>query len=123
LGELSGQPACCDRPPARCADRNRPALEIIRQQDSPETLFYCDPPYVHSTRTTIRWPSDNDKCYAHEMKDVDHEELAETLHQVKGMVVLSGYHSELYDRLFGDWMYYEKECVADGAKWRTELSG
>ena len=29
---------------------NRPALEILDIYDSSETLFYCDPPYVHSTR-------------------------------------------------------------------------
>jgi DNA adenine methylase len=100
---------------------NRPALEIIRQQDDEQTLFYCDPPYVHSTRTTIRWPSDNDKCYAHELKDADHEELAEVLNGVKGMVVLSAYHSELYDKLFKGWTVFEKKAIADGAKWRTEV--
>jgi site-specific DNA-adenine methylase len=29
---------------------NRPAEEVIDLYDSPGTLFYCDPPYVHSTR-------------------------------------------------------------------------
>jgi DNA adenine methylase len=28
-----------------------PALELIRQHDGPETLFYCDPPYLPSTRS------------------------------------------------------------------------
>jgi DNA adenine methylase len=100
---------------------NRPAIEVIKQQDDIETLLYCDPPYVHSTRTTIRWPSDNDKCYAHEMKDADHEELADVLHRCKGMVVLSGYHSKLYDRLYKGWKFFEKRAIADGAKWRTEV--
>jgi DNA adenine methylase len=30
---------------------NRDALEVIRGQDGPETLFYLDPPYVGETRT------------------------------------------------------------------------
>ena len=29
---------------------NAPALEVIARYDSPETLFYCDPPYLHGTR-------------------------------------------------------------------------
>ncbi len=29
---------------------NRPALEVIRQEDGPQTLFYLDPPYLHQTR-------------------------------------------------------------------------
>jgi DNA adenine methylase len=100
---------------------NRDALEVIKQQDDEQTLFYCDPPYVHSTRTAIRWPSDNNKCYEHEMKDADHEAMSEALHACQGMVVLSGYHSKLYDRLFKDWQHFEKKCIADGAKWRTEV--
>jgi len=30
----------------------RPAVEIIRSQDGPRTLFYLDPPDVHSTRAS-----------------------------------------------------------------------
>src|SRR4029077_1879557 len=26
----------------------RPALDVIRTWDGPETLIYCDPPYLHS---------------------------------------------------------------------------
>lgn len=29
---------------------NRPAIDVIRLYDSRNTLFYCDPPYVHATR-------------------------------------------------------------------------
>lgn len=28
----------------------RPAVDVLAQQDGPETLHYVDPPYVHSTR-------------------------------------------------------------------------
>lgn len=31
---------------------NRPAIDVIRQQDAPDTLYYCDPPYLHATRAT-----------------------------------------------------------------------
>ena len=72
---------------------NAPALEVIARYDSPETLFYCDPPYVHGTRG-------DSKAYAHEMTDRDHRVLAERLRHVEGKVALSGYHGPLYDELY-----------------------
>jgi DNA adenine methylase len=75
---------------------NAPAIEVIRRYDSPETLFYCDPPYVHSSRGDSR-------AYGFEMTDDDHRTLAQTLHGVQGQVVLSGYHNELYAELYADW--------------------
>jgi DNA adenine methylase len=75
---------------------NAPALEVIERYDSPETLFYCDPPYVHGTRG-------DSKAYGHEMTDADHRALAEVLRNVQGKVALSGYHGPLYDELYGDW--------------------
>ncbi len=75
---------------------NAPAIEVIRRYDSSETLFYCDPPYVHSSRGDSR-------AYGFEMTDDDHRTLAKTLHGVQGQVVLSGYHNELYAELYADW--------------------
>lgn len=69
---------------------NRPALDVIRQQDGPETCFYLDPPYLHETRAT----KDN---YHHEMTRDDHVQLLELLDGIKGDFLLSGYRSGLYD--------------------------
>lgn len=69
---------------------NRPALDVIRGQDAPQTVFYCDPPYTHSSRITTGE-------YAHEMTDSDHADLLESLSAIKGRFLLSGYHSPLYD--------------------------
>ena len=72
---------------------NRQALDVIAQQDTIDTLFYCDPPYVRSTRTSLLHKGgDNDSGYAHEMSDNDHRALAAALHEIKGMAV---------DRLLG----------------------
>lgn len=79
---------------------NSPALEVIRRYDSEETLFYCDPPYPHDSRSDL-------KAYRYEMSDSEHRMLAEVLHKVKGKVALSGYHSKLMDELYGDWNYLE----------------
>lgn len=97
---------------------NRDALEVIAQQDSPETLFFCDPPYVHDTRNMAR----GNAAYAFEMGDAEHRALAESLHAVRGMVVLSGYASDLYDvQLYPCWKRIEIAARADGARKRTEI--
>jgi len=75
---------------------NMDALEVIRQQDGSNTLFYLDPPYMHETRVST---SD----YTFEMSDQEHAALLAVIKQCKGKVMLSGYHSPLYDRELADW--------------------
>lgn len=53
-------------------------------------------------------------------EDADHRELAEVLHGCRGMVMLSGYRSALYDELYGDWRRHEHKAAADMGKQRTE---
>ena len=75
---------------------NAPALEVIARYDTDQTLFYLDPPYVHSARGDAA-------VYCHEMPDAEHEELANMLHMIRGRAVISGYRTDLYDGLFKDW--------------------
>ena len=72
---------------------NRPAVEIIKLYDSPQTLFYCDPPYIHKTRGDT-------KAYSKEMSDQDHEELAQALNSVQGLAAISNYDCDLMSRLY-----------------------
>ncbi|MBL8745012.1 MAG: DNA adenine methylase [Phycisphaerae bacterium] len=72
---------------------NRPAVDVVRVYDSKQTLFYCDPPYVHDTRG-------DSKAYVHEMTDEQHRELADCLNAAKGMVALSNYDCDLINRLY-----------------------
>ncbi|TVM19464.1 DNA adenine methylase [Oceanidesulfovibrio indonesiensis] len=95
---------------------HKPAVEVIRAQDSAETLFYVDPPYPHETRHKAA-PK---RSYAHDMDNAAHEELAECLHAARGMVVLSSYPSALYDRLYAGWHRVTRTAWADGARRRTE---
>ena len=61
-------------------------------------------------------------AYAHEMTDNDHREMAATLKDCLGMVLLSGYPCDLYDQeLFSDWHRVERPALADGARERTEI--
>ncbi len=80
------------------------APAVITRYDTPATLFYVDPPYVGSTRSHA-WAH-----YVHELSDDDHRALAAQLHQVAGMVALSGYPSALYDELYADW--HQVRCMA-----------
>lgn len=68
---------------------NQDACDVIRRQDGPNTLFYCDPPYLHETRSTTGE-------YQHEMSEAQHERLLETLSGIDGKFMLSGYPSRLY---------------------------
>jgi DNA adenine methylase len=103
----------------RVVIENKLAIEVIDQQDGPDALFYLDPTYVWASRSLVTMHGHHG--YAHEMTDEDHEQLAARLHSIKGMAVLSGYHSDLYDRLYADWHYEERRALADGAAERTEV--
>ncbi len=94
---------------------NRPAIEVMKAQDSADTLHYVDPPYQTDTR------SDGRPDYAHEMTDAQHAELLHFLRALEGKVILSGYPSELYDTALADWHRVERKALADGAKERTEV--
>jgi DNA adenine methylase len=94
----------------------RPALELIPQHDNAETLFYLDPPYVHSTRGMRR----RNAAYRHEMTDSDHRDLAAVLYKIEGMAILSGYRCELYDELYRSWRRFDRRSFADGATKRIE---
>lgn len=98
---------------------NRPATAVMTAHDSPETLHYVDPPYPHGTRSSM---GHHDRMYRHEMTDDEHRTLAAVLRGLDGMVVLSGYPCDLYDRdLFPDWSRVERTAFADGARERTEV--
>lgn len=81
----------------------RDGLDVIRDYGrDPANLLYVDPPYLGSTRTG------STDGYALEMRgDDQHRELAEVLGDCKAMVLLSGYDSPLYTRLFDGWERYE----------------
>lgn len=100
---------------------SRDAMRVIEQHDGEDTLHYVDPPYVHSTRgagaARVR-----ERDYRFEMTDDDHRRLAAAQRGGKGMVVLSGYACDLYDReLYPDWKRVERAHHADGARARTEV--
>ena len=91
----------------------KPAIDVIQTWDSVDTLIYCDPPYVPHTRH-----SGSLNVYGYEMTESQHRDLATVLNQCKGKVVLSGYPSKLYDKLYRKWHRDEFDIAnhAAGAK-------
>lgn len=69
---------------------NKDAVELIKERDHPQCLFYLDPPYLHSTRVTTT-------DYKHEMSWTQHQQLLIALTKVEGKFMLSGYRNDLYD--------------------------
>lgn len=101
---------------------HRPAMDLLTAADRPDTLFYVDPPYLSETRSTkSRRDGRKYHSYTHEMSDDDHRCLLGVLTGVEGMVVLSGYPSDLYDQALAGWRRVQRMAMADGARERTEV--
>jgi DNA adenine methylase len=103
---------------------SQPAVDILRtdgrkalkttgrESDRFVSLFYCDPPYVPSTRAAPR-------VYEHEMSYQDHEELVDALLRCTGHVMLSGFANALYDDALKGWnrhTFDTKNRASGGAK-------
>ena len=119
LNAIEGLPAVHARL-KRVLILNRPALDVIREQDGPRTLFYADPPYLHETRVTTS------EYGEFEMSEKEHDYLLQTLGNIEGKFILSGYRSELYDtaaEVFG-WNRHEKKIHnhASGAKTKPVMT-
>lgn len=92
-----------------------PALTLIGRYATAATLLYADPPYV---RTSVH--GTRDRLYRHEMTEADHAELLTALEAHPGPVLLSGYHSALYDQRLTSWRCVELPAAAEHGKPRTE---
>ncbi|MCA5970213.1 DNA adenine methylase [Pseudomonas sp. P135] len=79
---------------------NRPAAEVMQAHDGVKTLHFVDPPYLHETRHI---GANYGRAYRHEMDNDQHVELLATVRDLKGMVALSGYSSEIYNDTLEGW--------------------
>lgn len=94
---------------------HRDALRVIEIYDSEDTLFYVDPPYVSET-----WHNSDVNCYAGKMNDTEHDKLIDVLQSVKGMVILSGYDSDMYNEKLQGWIKQEKKTLNQLNQYRRE---
>lgn len=95
---------------------NTDGIKCIQYWDTPDTLFYLDPPYIIDTRKTK-------KQYYKEMDNDVHCGLISALLSIKGYAVISGYNHPMY-RSFDavGWKKIEWETAVHAAG-RTRTSG
>lgn len=74
---------------------HKPALDLIREFDSPDSFFYLDPPYLLNTRSA--------KQYQYEMTEEDHIQLLETIVHCSAQIMISGYDTPLYNDYLHTW--------------------
>lgn len=98
----------------------RPAVQVMQTHARDEALTYLDPPYVHSTRLMGN-KHDPKHRYRHEMNEDQHSELLKAALALPGMVVISGYHTRLYDQALKGWARFERQALPDGARPRVEV--
>ena len=92
---------------------NKSAIEIIKAFDSPDTLLYIDPPYLHENKVSKL-------VYLSAMNPENHLELYRAINEFNGKVVLSGCMSPLYKRLYKNWNMSKKR-IDEGKTKKTEI--
>lgn len=92
---------------------NKQAAQIINAFNYENILTYVDPPYVPDSRVSK-------SVYEYEMSTDQHIELANALNSFKGKVVLSGYPSTLYKRLYKNWRCVKKKVANHASQQKTK---
>jgi DNA adenine methylase len=87
---------------------NMDAVKLIKREDTPGTLVYCDPPYLASTRTAP-------DVYAHEMSVEQHQEFLVAAKACVGKVMISGYSSDLYEQELSGWTQHVFDIANNAA--------
>lgn len=94
---------------------NEDAVDYLEKFDfsrAGRVLIYADPPYLLETRTS-------QARYKHEYTVDDHRRLIAALRDIPAYVMISGYPSDLYDELLGDWRSIQFQVMTRGGP-RTE---
>lgn len=78
----------------------------LKDYDGPDTVFYCDPPYLET----------DPGAYTFGFTEKTHIELAEAIQHLQGFCALSGYANHIYDRYAWNNKIQWEANVAIGAK-------
>ena len=95
LGAIEKLPLIAERL-LRVQFESQDALKILKYYDSPDTLFYCDPPYPQESRKAK-------DVYFKEYSNKEYEILEVLLSSLEGLVAISSYHCPFIDELFKGW--------------------
>lgn len=90
---------------------SRDYWNVIEAQDTKDTLFFLDPPYVPEIRKSGK--------YSFEMSCEDHETLCDRIKTVRGMVMLCGYENKIYDKL--GWNKLKRQAQGMDNQTKTEV--
>jgi DNA adenine methylase len=91
---------------------NQDWAAILRDFDTPGTVFYMDPPYIDAYGG----------CYRHEMSKQDHQRMLESIFKLQGFVALSAYPNNLYDGFPWDNYYSWEQYVSMTGQANTETN-
>ncbi|MGM0238488.1 DNA adenine methylase [Enterococcus sp. AZ103] len=89
------------------------ATKLLTRYNRKGVLTYVDPPYLLSTRSK--------RLYACEYSDKDHIELLDVLCNFEGLVILSGYDNDLYNRKLSSWYKLSFNSKAESGASRQEV--
>lgn len=89
------------------------SIRVPHYRFSPDTLVYCDPPYLLSTRG-------NRRIYRYELSDRQHRRLLKIIKRLPCMVMISGYWSEMYASALKGWNSISFEAMTRGGRKATE---
>lgn len=89
------------------------AAEVVAMLQEPETLCYCDPPYIEETRAR--------PYYECEMLGIgQHAQLLELLLALPCRVMVSGYWHPLYTTMLAEWRSISFPAMTRGGVVKTE---
>lgn len=91
----------------------QPACDIVDDFDDPSVLIYLDPPYLTETRTAK-------SVYDHEMTDLQHSMLLDQVLDSDAIIMISGYHSRMYDNALKHWTLHEFKMKNHSGQGKTK---
>lgn len=94
---------------------NQDVFDCLERWDDKKTTFYLDPPYEANTRKSKKTYGNFELCRE------EHIKIVEKLLKIKGQAVVSGYDSEIYNKLvdFGwkkEEIYLKTSTTVEGKK-------